>query len=241
MPAAPSRSRRAQPAARATRAAAPHASAPAAPTLNEEAYRLLEELIVTLQLAPGSVVSEAGLSERIGIGTTPIREALQRLAREHLVQILPRRGVIVTGIDVRLQLQVLETRRELDRLIARSAARRATAAEREQMARTAAQMGQAVAADDLHGFLQLDAQMNLLAAQAARNEVAARAVAALHSVSRRFWFFHHERWPGTAATLQLHVQLAEALAAGSEARVAAASDALIDDLDAFARSTLAPV
>lgn len=83
-------------------------------TLTEEAYRRLEEMIVTLALAPGSVVSEAILSERLGIGTTPIREALQRLSREYLIQILPRRGVIVTGIDVRQQLQVLETRRELD-------------------------------------------------------------------------------------------------------------------------------
>lgn len=104
---------------------------PAPPrTLNEEAYRRIEELIVTLELAPGSVVSEATLGDRIGIGTTPIREALQRLAREHLVQILPRRGVIVTAVDVGQQLRVLETRRELDRLIARAAATRATPAER---------------------------------------------------------------------------------------------------------------
>ena len=61
-------------------------------SLNEEAYLRIEEMIVTLVLAPGSVVSEAMLSERIGIGHTPIREALQRLAREHLVQILLRCG-----------------------------------------------------------------------------------------------------------------------------------------------------
>lgn len=213
----------------------------AASSLNEQAYRQLEELIVTLQLTPGSVVSEASLSERIGIGTTPIREALQRLAREHLVQILPRRGVIVTQVDVRLQLQVLETRRELDRLIARCAAVRSSPGERSRMAGIARDMARAVAAGDLHGFLQRDTDMNGLATVIARNEVAARAVTALHSVSRRFWFVHHELWPGAAATMRLHVELAEAIASGSGARAAAASDALIDDLDAFARSTLAPV
>jgi DNA-binding GntR family transcriptional regulator len=61
-------------------------------TLNQEAYRRLEEMIVTLELAPGSLVSEAILSRQLGIGTTPIREALQRLAREYLVDIIPRRG-----------------------------------------------------------------------------------------------------------------------------------------------------
>jgi DNA-binding GntR family transcriptional regulator len=209
-------------------------------TLNEEAYRRLEELIVTLQLAPGSVVSEASLSKLLGIGTTPIREALQRLSREHLVQILPRRGVVVTQIDLRQQLQVLETRRELDRLIARLAARRATPAERQRMATIARQMARAVNAGAVRDFLQCDAELNTVAALAARNEIAARTVASLHAASRRFWFFHQALWPGTQRTMQLHVAFAEALASGVEAASASASDALIDDLDSFARSTVAP-
>ena len=209
-------------------------------TLNEKAYRHLEELIVTLQLAPGGVVSEASLSTLIGIGTTPIREALQRLSREHLVQILPRRGVVITQIDLRRQLLVLETRRELDRLIARLAARRATAAERQRMATIARQMARAVKAGAVRDFLHCDAELNAVAAHAARNEIAAQTVAALHAVSRRFWFFHQAVWPGTERTMQLHVSLAEALASGVEAAAVSASDALIDDLDGFARSTVAP-
>ena len=209
-------------------------------TLNEKAYRRLEELIVTLQRAPGSVVSEASLSTLIGIGTTPIREALQRLSREYLVQILPRRGVVVTQIDLRRQLLVLETRRELDRLISRLAARRATPAERQRMATIARQMARAVKAGAVRDFLQCDAELNAVAAHAARNEIAAQTVAALHAVSRRFWFFHQAVWPGTERTMQLHVNLAEALASGVEAAAVSASDALIDDLDSFARSTVAP-
>ena len=215
---------------------APEWQAP--PTLNEEAYRRLEELIVTLELAPGSVVSEAILSERLGIGTTPIREALQRLAREYLIQILPRRGVIVTGIDVRQQLQVLETRRELDRLIARAAARRGQAADRARFAEIARTMGRAVTAGDTHAFLRADGELNAALASAARNEIAARTVATLHSVSRRFWFFHRNDHPGAASTMRLHVAFAKALAGGVEAVVEQASDALIDDLVEFARSTV---
>jgi DNA-binding GntR family transcriptional regulator len=210
------------------------------PTLNEKAYRRLEELIVTLRLAPGSVVSEASLSALIGIGTTPIREALQRLSREHLVQILPRRGVVVTQIDLRRQLLVLETRRELDRLIARLAARRATPAERRRVAAIARQMARAVKAGAVRDFLQCDAELNAAAAHAARNEIAAQTVAALHAVSRRFWFFHQAVWPGAERTMQLHVALAKALASGVEAAAVSASDTLIDDLDGFARSTVAP-
>src|ERR1039458_820822 len=68
-------------------------------SLTDRAYGHLEELIVTLQLPPGSAVSETALSQRLEIGRTPIREALHRLARERLVTILPRRGIIVSEIN----------------------------------------------------------------------------------------------------------------------------------------------
>ena len=62
-------------------------------TLTDRAYRELEEMIVTLRLLPGTVLSEQALSVRLKIGRTPIREALQRLARDGLVVIMPRRGM----------------------------------------------------------------------------------------------------------------------------------------------------
>jgi DNA-binding GntR family transcriptional regulator len=211
-------------------------------TLNEAAYLRIEEMIVTLELPPGSLVSESILSERLGIGTTPIREALQRLAREYLIQILPRRGVVVTNIDVRQQLQVLETRRELDRLVACAAARRGQAADRARFTGIARDMRQAVNVGDLNAFLRADASLNDALALAARNEIASRTVATLHSVSRRFWFFHrNDNAVGQSDpnnTMRLHVAFAKALASGEEAAVALACDALIDDLVDFARSTL---
>src|SRR5271167_4097719 len=72
-----------------------------AQTLTEQAYRLIVEQIVTLRLKPGEILSEQGLSATIRIGRTPIREALQRLAREGLVTILPRKGILVSDINPR--------------------------------------------------------------------------------------------------------------------------------------------
>ena len=77
------------------------------------------------RLAPGAVVTEAMLAERLGIGRTPIREALQRLAREHLVSIQPRRSVTIAPIDVRSQLRMLELRRSVESPVVASATRRA--------------------------------------------------------------------------------------------------------------------
>src|SRR5258708_6689924 len=90
-------------------------------SLTEQAYRALEEQIVTLKIAPGTVVSEAILGQRLGIGRTPIREALWRLARERLVTIIPHRGIIVSEINIKLQLRLLELRRVVGRLASRPA------------------------------------------------------------------------------------------------------------------------
>ena len=221
-----------------TLGSAPPSLGSAPPTLNEEAYRRLEEMIVTLELAPGAVVSEAILGRKLGIGTTPIREALQRLSREYLVQVLPRRGVVVTAVDVRQQLQVLETRRELDRLLVRAAARRASDAERAAISDLASAMRQTGGAGDLRGFLRVDAAMKPAIAAAAHNEVAAAAAIPLHAVSRRFWFFHGHDAKALPVTAGLHVDVATAVAAADEAGAMAANDALIAHLVAFARSTI---
>jgi len=101
-------------------------------TLTEQAYRLIEEQVVTLRLKPGDVLSEQMLSATFKIGRTPIREALQRLAREGLVTILPRKGILVSDINPRTQLLVLEVRRELERLLSRAGSERATKEQRTQ-------------------------------------------------------------------------------------------------------------
>lgn len=87
-------------------------------TQASQAYRLLEEMIVTLELAPGSRISENSMSRRLGLGRTPVREAMQRLAREGTLRILPRAGAIISDIDVTDQFKLIEVRRELERVIA---------------------------------------------------------------------------------------------------------------------------
>lgn len=191
-----------------------------------------------LELRPGSAVSEAMLSQRLGIGRTPIREALQRLARERLVQILPRRGVIVSGIDVKAQLRLLEVRRELERLVARSAARRATAAERERFAAIAKGFERAARQSDDVSFLRIDREFNELCLVAARNEFAETAMGLMNSLSRRFWYLHYRQAADLPETAKLHADIARAVAEGDEAAAAKASDALLDNIETFTRSTV---
>ena len=104
-------------------------------SLSDKAYEQLEEMIVTMKLAPGTPVSESQLSTMIGIGRTPIREAIQRLSHEHLVSIMPKRGIFISDLNPQKQLRVLETRRELERLICKKSAKRCNPEERKHFER----------------------------------------------------------------------------------------------------------
>jgi DNA-binding GntR family transcriptional regulator len=178
------------------------------------------------------------LSEQLGFGRTPIREALQRLAAEGLVQILPRRGILVTETDPCKQLMVLEVRRELERLLSRLSAERATAAERERFREIAAVMGQAAKANDDIAFLRVDRDFNLLILAAAHNDYAARAMHLLHGHSRRFWYLHYRVAADLPLSARLHAEQASAIAAGDKEAAAAACDRLIDYAESFTRATV---
>jgi DNA-binding GntR family transcriptional regulator len=190
-------------------------------TLTDRAYRELEEMIVTLQLSPGTVLSEQTLAVRLKIGRTPIREALQRLARDGLVVIMPRRGIMVSEINLKLQLRLLEVRRELERLTARLAAERATPEERREFAEVAqAMLAAAAKADDI-AFMRLDQRFNVLIATATRNEFARRSMGLMNALAAK-----------------LHAAVAQAVAQKKGKLAATASDRLIDYIEDFARKTL---
>ncbi|MDQ6628213.1 MAG: GntR family transcriptional regulator [Pseudomonadota bacterium] len=211
-----------------------------AQSLTDRAYAEIEELIVTLQLAPGRAISESDLSAHLGIGRTPIREALQRLARERLVSIFPRRGIIVSEINVTSQLRLLEVRRELERLIARGAARRATDDERERFRALAGAFEAAAKANDDVTFMRIDRDFNVLCSVASHNEFAANAMSLLHSLSRRFWYIHYKQAADMPQTAKLHADIARAIAAGDEERAGKASDRLLNLIEKFTRSTVSP-
>jgi DNA-binding GntR family transcriptional regulator len=212
---------------------------PARPeTLTEQAYYRLEEMIVTLELAPGAVLSEQALSADLGIGRTPIREALQRLSREGLVLVLPRKAIIVTETEPRRQLLVLEVRRELERLLARASAERATEPERRRFGEIADGMEAAAEASDDIAFMRLDRELNALLAEAAHNEYAARAMRSLNGHSRRFWYLHYKEAADLPKCARLHADEARAVAKGGPARAMAACDKLMDYVESFTRATV---
>ncbi len=202
------------------------------------AYRRIEEAIVTLELEPGGVVSEVLLSKRIGIGRTPIREALQRLAQAGLVVILPRRGILVSEVNIRSQLQLIELRREVERLVAGGAADRASPTERQRFHAIADEMQRAADDDDDRAFLRLDRELNDLCVVAARNEFALKSMQLMQPLSRRFWYIHYREVADLPLCARLHADVARAIGDGDRASARAANDRLIDYIETFTRATL---
>lgn len=206
-------------------------------SLADQAYDRIEELIVTLQLPPGHAFSEGELAERLGIGRTPLREALQRLAADRMVEIQPRRGLLVSEIDASDYLNLLETRRVLDRLVAEQAARRIHPNEQTRLNDCVAQIEHAAACLDANAFLQADRAADRLIESAARNPWASSAAASLHVHCRRFWMVHEHR-ADMARSARLHADVFRAIAAADPEKAGQACDALIAYLESFAREAL---
>src|SRR5215469_11793493 len=207
-------------------------------SLTGKAYREIEEQIVTLKLHPGQVLSESGLAKHLNIGRTPVREALQQLAREGLVTILPRRGVIVSEINIRNQLELLRVRREVERLMARLAAERAGKGELAAFSSLAGAMQQSALDNDDIAFMRLDRQLNQLLATACRNDYARRAMGLMQGLSRRFWYMHYKEVLDLPRCARLHADLASSVAKRDAEAAATASGRLIDYLESFTRASL---
>jgi DNA-binding GntR family transcriptional regulator len=213
-------------------------AAAAAESLSEVAYRAIEEMIVTRQLRPGSMISENQLSEQLGCGRTPIREALQRLKFEGFVEIHARRGVLVAPIDVVKQLELLEVRRPLELLAVRLAAVRALERERAEMQVLAQEIGAAAAATDAVRYLHATQAIHEAVPRAAHNSVLASSIGVIHSLSRRFWYAMNEDASGVPEHSEIHAATLFAIIAGDADAAAVSANLLIDHLEKLTRSAL---
>lgn len=201
------------------------------------AYDRIETMISKLEIAPGSPVVEAELAEMTELGRTPVREALMRMVSMGLIVQQPRRGLMVSTIDVMDHLDVIATRRVLERLIAASAARRATDAQRKALLASAQKMVKAAQRGNLDEYMAADQALDHVNHAACRNRSAVKAVIPLIVQCRRFWYaYQHEGEIAEGA--QAHLAMASAIASGNEAEAARGADLLMDYLERFARRVI---
>lgn len=201
------------------------------------AYDAIEGLISTMRLEPGSPVVEAELVELTQLGRTPVREALLRMVSIGLIDQQPRRGLIVSHIDLADHLDVVQTRRVLERLIAACAARRATAAQRQEILRRGQRMVEAAAGGQIDAYMQADHELDEINHQACQNYSAVQCVLPLIVKCRRFWYAYQHEGEITEGARH-HLALAQGIASADETAAMQGADQLMDYLEKFARRVI---
>lgn len=198
-----------------------------APTLGEQAYHDLRTRIVRLEFAPGDVLRENDLQDQLGFGRTPIREALQRLAREHFVTVIPRRGMYVSGIEVSELSLLFETRTVLEPYAARLAATRGTGDDWDEMAATLEKThAPGLEAAEL---LELDRHCHEIMWAAAGNRFLVDTLDMLYAQSDRLWHLYLSDVSDMDHAVEQHTNILDALRAGD-------ADAAGEQVDAHVRA-----
>lgn len=206
--------------------------------LSAEAYERIEEMIVTGALKSGQMISENALRETLDCGRTPVREALQRLQFEGFVEIHPRRGAIVTSMDVRKQLELLEVRRPLEILVVRLASGRATADQRAAMELLATRLDDAVSNQDRKQYLSINKATHALEADAAGNSQLQFTVGHIHKLSRRFWYNFISDTESFSHAAVHHSAVLRAIACNQPDAAESAACRLLDLLENVTRQTI---
>jgi DNA-binding GntR family transcriptional regulator len=184
---------------------------PAPRSLAERAYALLVEKITRLELAPGAALAEKTLTAQLGIGRTPIREALQRLAAEGLVQHLPNRGMFVTEISATGVQHIYEFRAHIDGYAARLAASRATDRDIRELRTTHLALVKATELDDIDAYVDYDRYFYAILARAAQNVYLAEVIPRIFNLHLRLWFFISARRGGWHDIARAHEEMSKAV------------------------------
>ncbi|MBE95686.1 GntR family transcriptional regulator [Marinobacter sp.] len=206
---------------------------------SDVAYNLLEQLITFRELEPGTMVSESQLMKQTELGRTPIREALQKLAAEKMVEIHPRKGILIPLMSVEVQLKLLEVRRTLEEQAVRFAAHRSTVAQKEAMLQLAEQLLDETLYGNPKRYGETLKKVHRAVADSTQNEYLTMAILPLQGLSRRFWFAHIQSFNrefGIAG--KLHAATLKAICHGDESKAAEASLAVNDYLTEFAYHTI---
>src|SRR3954454_2203104 len=180
-------------------------------SLADRAYHAVREMIVSLELRPGAVIVERDLTQQLGIGRTPMREALRRLAQEKFVAVYPRRGMFVTTVEIRDLASLCEVRVAIEGLAARLAAERATASDTEELAALSGELGSKRSPREL---MELDERVHRAIYRIARNPFLEATAEQYYVHALRIWYLALDRATELGEAVQEHGGLLRAIAVG---------------------------
>ncbi|MER6030018.1 GntR family transcriptional regulator [Streptomyces sp. NPDC001851] len=190
-------------------------------SLAERAYRAIRDRLVMLEIRPGAPVNEEQLGQSLGVGRTPVREALKRLQYERLITAYPRRGTFATDVNITDLAHISEVRRELEPLAAAQAARRATATDRANLTALRRELaGPDSRGRDAAALMRLDLQVHRAIYAATHNPYLEDTLVRHDNLATRIWCLFVDRLSDMAGHIEEHGPLIEAIVTGDSARAA---------------------
>lgn len=202
------------------------------------AYREIRALIVTLELPPGSLLSEPELQERLGLGRTPIREALRTLAHERLVEVYPRRGMFVAALDPRDLSALSEMREQLEPYAAGLAAERRTDEDLEVIDELIADLDAVAVAPDMRQLIELDQRIHHHIYRCAHNDFLQDVCDQHYMHALRIWFLALDRVSHLGDAVAEHRDLLVAIREGDAERAATVMSSHVTGFEAEVRRAI---
>ncbi|MDQ4490948.1 GntR family transcriptional regulator [Sinomonas sp. ASV486] len=183
-------------------------------SLAEQAYLTLRDRLIMLEIKPGAPINDTTLAAELGVGRTPVREALKRLEVDHLVVSYPRRGTFATAVDITELADVSEIREQLEPLAARRAARDASPAMRERLRETADAIEALAEPIDQRELMRYDITVHRLIYAAAGNPHLTDALIRYDNLATRIWCLVLDKVPSVAGHIQEHAEMLRTIADG---------------------------
>jgi DNA-binding GntR family transcriptional regulator len=200
--------------------------------LADRAYADLRDRIVTLRIAPGEPIDEDLLGGELGIGRTPVREAIKRLALENLVTIFPRRGTFASEINITDLADISDVRTQLEGHAAYRAAQRISDAQRVQLDELLDELARSQGSDDMEALMRLDTRVHRFVHRCAGNPYLEETLGRYFNLSLRIWHLVLDRLPHLFTRVHEHDDLLRAIAAGDGER---ARDIIGEHIETFER------
>jgi DNA-binding GntR family transcriptional regulator len=202
----------------ATPTSPPADEAPSIKLEADRAYVELRDRIVTLHLAPGTVLREDELMRELDVGRTPLREAVKRLALENLVAVQPRRGTFVSPVEASDIENISEVRAELEGYAAELAAQRLDGDHRAAAEALLREVEQLAGSGDQDWLMRFDERIHRFTWEASGNPYLQDTLERYFTHSLRVWYLVLERLPGLSHAVHDQAHLVEALLAGDAER-----------------------
>jgi DNA-binding GntR family transcriptional regulator len=191
-----------------------------AETSADRAYDEIRERLVMLDIRPGEPINDDRLGAELGVGRTPVREALKRLEQDRLVIAYPRRGTFATAVDMTDLADISEIRKQLEPTAAARAARTAPPEVRARLAALAAEIAQLDDGDDPREVLRSDVHVHQAIYRASGNPHLEQILIGLDAHATRIWCLFLDRLPGVVGHVREHSALLDAIVAGDEVTAA---------------------